>query len=77
MTQILLNYKLIQNAYIIPGVPVEEDEIELEEGFVELEEGEDEVNEDIEWLYEEELETQIDGPMGPIIIKKGRYTETD
>lgn len=75
MMQTLEKQKLIQCGYLVPGVIVEEDEVELEEGFVELEEGEDEINEDIEWVWEEELETQIDGPKGPIIIKKGRYTE--
>ncbi|MBE0573288.1 hypothetical protein IH575_00085 [Candidatus Dojkabacteria bacterium] len=62
----------IQNLYYI--FPEEDEEVELEEGFVELEDDtdEDEDTEGIEWLWEEEI--QVDGPIGPIIIKKGKYT---
>lgn len=73
MTQILPEYNNLPCAYIIP----DEEEVELEEGYIELEEDESEDEEGIEWLWEEEIETEVDGPIGPIIIKKGRYTETD
>ncbi len=72
MTEILLNYNKYQCAYIIPDED-SDDNIELEEGFIEEEE---EGEENIEWIWEEEVETEVDGPKGPIIIKKGRYTET-
>jgi len=85
MTQILTKYSYLPyNTYIVPGtIPEyieeedEDDYIEIEEGFVELELGDQTLNENIEWLYEEELSAQTDGPRGPIIIKKGRYTKTN
>lgn len=51
----------------------EDEEVEIETGFIELEEEQE--SEDIEWVWEEEIEPEVDGPIGPLIIKKGRYIE--
>ncbi len=72
MIETLIKYNNYPCAYLIPDGG-SDDEVELEEGFIEEEEDSEE--DDIEWLWEEELETEVDGPRGPIIIKKGRYTE--
>ncbi len=70
MTEITPNLKTLLCEYF----ESEEDEVEIETGFVELEEDNEE--DGIEWLWEEEIEPEVDGPIGPFIIKKGRYVET-
>lgn len=73
MTKFLSQFTHNAYPYFLPDFE-EDDDVTIEEGFIETEE--DQEDEEIEWLWEEEFETEVDGPIGPGIIKKGRYTET-
>jgi hypothetical protein len=63
-----LMFKNMASKIYTPGeIEIEEEYVELEEGFIELDE---ESEEEVEIVFEEELEVQTDGPIGPIQITK-------
>ena len=75
MIQTTPNSKQIYLELIETDDDDELDPIELEEGFIELEGDEDDEDGEVEWLWEEEMEPEVDGPHGPIKIIRGRYVD--